>query len=97
MIGMRKSMTAAAMLAAFLLIFAGTWAIASEIGPVSAPLEPMTNPKALFGTDKTVWQVNTGHRFSRKVKAMDETTISYRSSDGCIETYLCEGFFPYPI
>lgn len=81
---------------ACLLAFGGTLAEAAEIGPVSAPLKPMTKPEAKVGATET-WQDRKGRQGTYTLVAADGTTATWESDRGCIASYRREGFFPYPI
>ena len=77
---------------AIVLGLGGSWTAAEEIGPVSAPLEPMAKPERRVGDTWT--RVNKkGEKSSTTVVAVDEATITFEDSDGCTYTKpLLHGF-----
>ena len=77
---------------AMVLALGGSWVAAEEIGPVSAPLEPMAEPVRHIGDSKT-WRNKKGEETTSTVVAMDETTLTVEDSDGCTYTKLIQGGF----
>ena len=76
---------------AVVLALGGSWTAAEELGPVSAPLEPMEKPTLTVGATKT-WQNRKGGEWDVELVAADETTATYQTSSGCIRTTLHEEF-----
>ena len=79
---------------AMVLGLGASWTAAEEIGPVSAPLEPMEKPALHIGATKT-WQNKKGVERTWTLVAMDETTVSFEDDDGCTETNLHDEFASY--
>ena len=76
---------------AVVLALSGSWAAADEVGPVSAPLEPMERPVLHIGATKT-WQNKKGEERTWTLVAMDETTANFEDDGGCTETTLHDEF-----
>lgn len=76
---------------AMVLGLGGSWAVAEEIGPVSAPLGPMAMPEIHVG-DQETWRNKKGEEWTRTIVAVDEGTVTFEDSDGCMFTRRQEVF-----
>ena len=76
---------------AVVLALGGQWAAAEEIGPVSAPLEPMAKPMMRVG-DKATRLLRDGKESTAVVVSMDEATATIEYGDGCRLTAAHEVF-----
>ena len=76
---------------AMVLALGGSWTAAEEVGPVSAPLEPMAKPAMRVG-DQETWRNKKGEEWTRTVVGMDDTTVTFEESDGCTFTRQHEVF-----
>ena len=79
---------------AMVLGLGGSWTAAEEIGPASAPLEPMAMPEMRVGYMKA-WVDKKGEEWSRTVVAVDEATVTMERDDGCTYTLPIELFGKY--
>ena len=76
---------------AIVLALGGQQAAAEEIGPVSAPLEPMAKPMMRVG-DKATFLLRNGKELTDVVVSMDEATATIERGGGCRYTKAHEVF-----